>query len=149
MMQHMLPMTMVINDAFSDLGFRLWWLRQWENVAALYSLTIIMGSMDSSGVRLRAPDLWLKGLRFKSGGRLFFSRVNFLYWLSFHFQYPFHPCATAVAYCHTCNCKKSQSFCQKCSWQVTVNLLNTHAPSMYLRGFAWSDVTWCMIAWCT
>ena len=46
-----------------------------------------------------------------SGGRIFFSRVNFLCWLLF--LYPFHPHVTAVAR------KRSWSFCQKCRWQVT------------------------------
>ena len=46
-----------------------------------------------------------------SGGRIFFSRVNFLCWLLF--RYPFHPRVTAVAR------KRSRSFCQKCRWQVT------------------------------
>ena len=45
------------------------------------------------------------------GGRIFFSRVNFLCWLLF--RYPFHPRVTAVAR------KRSRSFCQKRSWQVT------------------------------
>ena len=47
----------------------------------------------------------------RSGGGIFFSRVDFLYWLLF--RYPFHPSVTAVAH------KRSQSFCQKCRWQVT------------------------------
>ena len=46
-----------------------------------------------------------------NGGRIFFSRVNFLCWLLF--RYPFHPRVTTVAR------KKSRSFCQKCRWQVT------------------------------
>ena len=46
-----------------------------------------------------------------NGGRIFFSRVNFLCWLLF--RYLFHPCVTTVAR------KKSRSFCQKCRWQVT------------------------------
>ena len=46
-----------------------------------------------------------------SGGRIFFSRVNFLYRLLF--RYLFHSCVAAVAR------KWSQSFCQKCRWQVT------------------------------
>ena len=41
----------------------------------------------------------------RSGGRIFFSGVDFLYWLLF--QYLFHPCVTAVAR------KRSRSFCQK------------------------------------
>ena len=40
-----------------------------------------------------------------SSGRIFFSSVNFLYWLLF--WYPFHPRAIAVAY------KRPWSFCQK------------------------------------
>ena len=47
----------------------------------------------------------------RSGGSVFFSRVNFLCWLLF--RYPFHPRVTAVAR------KRSRSFCQKCRWQVT------------------------------
>ena len=45
-----------------------------------------------------------------NGGRIFFSRVDFLCWLLF--RYPFHPRVTTVAR------KKSRSFCQKCRWQV-------------------------------
>ena len=47
----------------------------------------------------------------RSGGRFFFSRVDFLCWL--WCRYPFHPRVTAVAR------KRSRSFCQKCRWQVT------------------------------
>ena len=47
----------------------------------------------------------------RSSRRILFSRVNFLCWLLF--QYPFHPCVTAVA------CKRSWSFSQKCRWQVS------------------------------
>ena len=46
-----------------------------------------------------------------SGGRTFFSRVNFLCWLLF--RYPFHPHVTTVAR------KRPRSCCQKCRWQVT------------------------------
>ena len=46
-----------------------------------------------------------------SGGRIFFSGVNFLCWLLF--LYPFHPRVTAVAR------KRSRSSCQKRRWQVT------------------------------
>ena len=69
----------------------------------------------------------------RSGGRIFFSRVDSLCWLLF--RYPFHPRVTTVAR------KRSRSFCQKCRWQVT---LNTHTP--YVCGFAWSDmVHGCMV----
>ena len=58
-----------------------------------------------------------------NGGRIFFSRVDFLCWLLF--RYPFHPRVTTVAR------KRSRSFCQKCRWQVTAK--NTHTP--YVCGF--------------
>ena len=61
-----------------------------------------------------------------NGGRIFFSRVDFLCWLLF--RYPFHPRVTTVAR------KKSRSFCQKCRWQVTAK--NTHTP--YVCGFYWT-----------
>ena len=47
----------------------------------------------------------------RSGGRIFFSQVNFLCWLLL--RYLFHPRVTAVA------CKRPRTFCQKCRWQVT------------------------------
>ena len=53
----------------------------------------------------------------RSGGRIFFSRVNFLCWLLF--RYPFHPRVTAVTR------KRSRSFCQKCRWQVTAKHIYT------------------------
>ena len=69
-----------------------------------------------------------------SGGRIFFSRVNFLCWLLL--QYPFHPCVTAVAR------KRSRSFCQTCRWQVTAK----HAYTLHKCGFPWSDmVHGCMV----
>ena len=52
-----------------------------------------------------------------SGGRIFFSRVNFLCWLLF--GYPFHPHVTAVAR------KRPWSFCQKRMWQVTAKHVYT------------------------
>ena len=60
---------------------------------------------------------------FRSGGRIFFSRVNFLCWLLF--RYPFHPRVTAVA------CKRS---CQKCRWQVTAK----HAYTLHM----WLCMKW-------
>ena len=55
-----------------------------------------------------------------NGGRIFFSRVDFLCWLLF--RYPFHPRVTTVAR------KKSRSFCQKCRWQVTAK----HAYTLHM-----------------
>ena len=52
----------------------------------------------------------------KSGGRNFFSGVNFLSWILS--RYPLHPRVTAVI------CIRCLSFCQKCSWQLQIN---THA----------------------
>ena len=63
----------------------------------------------------------------RSGGIIFFSRVNFLCWPLF--RYPFHPRVTAVAR------KRSRSFCQRCRWQVTAKHVYT-----YVCGFAWSDM---------
>ena len=58
----------------------------------------------------------------RSGGRIFFSRINFLCWLLF--QYAFHHPVTAVAR------KRSRSFCQKCRWQVTAK--HTYTLPMWL-----------------
>ena len=51
----------------------------------------------------------------RSGGRMFFSRVNFVRWL--------------VA------CKRPRSFCQKCRWQVTPK----HAYTLDLSKSEWAD----------
>ena len=47
----------------------------------------------------------------RSGGKILFSKFNFLCRLLF--RYPFHPRVTAVAR------ERSRSFCQNCRWQVT------------------------------
>ena len=57
-----------------------------------------------------------------SGGRIFFSRVDYLCWL--FFRYPFHPRVTAVAN------KRSRSYCQKCRWQATAK--HTYTLRMWL-----------------
>ena len=62
----------------------------------------------------------------RSGGRIFFFRVNFLCWLLF--RYPFHPRVTAVAR------KRSRSFCQKCRWPVTAK----HAYTLRM----WLGMMW-------
>ena len=100
-----------------------------ERVKKIKSNKHHSGGGDSSVVR--APD-WVVIERSRvripaagNGGRIFFSRVDFLCWLLF--RYPFHPRVTTVAR------KKSRSFCQKCRWQVQ---LNTHTP--YVCGFYWT-----------
>ena len=60
------------------------------------------------------------------GGRIFFSRVNFLCWLLF--RYPFHPRVTAVAR------KRPRSSCQKRRWQVTAK----HAYTLHM----WLCMKW-------
>ena len=62
-------------------------------------------------------------LRWVSGGRILSPGPTF------SFRYPFHPCVTAVA------CERSQSFCQKCRWQVPVKQACT------LR--VWLCMMWC------
>ena len=94
-------------------------------VLSTYTLSLITytGGGDSSVVRL--PDSWLKvagSNPCRSGKIIFFSRINSLCWLLL--QYPFHPCVTTVA------CKRSQSFCRKCRWQVTAK--HTYTLHMWL-----------------
>ena len=73
----------------------------------------------------------------RSGGRILFSRVNFLCWLLF--RYPFRPRVTAVK-------DPGHSAKSAGGWVQ----LNTHAPYIYTCGFAWSDaVHWCMLVWCS
>ena len=80
------------------------WPREIKTAAAAWPLWKVAGS----------NPCW-------NGGRIFFSRVDFLCWLLF--RYPFHPRVTTVAR------KKSRSFCQKCRWQVTAK----HAYTLRMR----------------
>ena len=67
---------------------------------------------------------------YRSGGRIFFSRVNFLCRLLF--RYPFHPRVTAVAR------KGPRSLCQKCRWQVTAKHAYTLRMWLCMKGHgAW------------
>ena len=61
-----------------------------------------------------------------SGGRIFFSMVNFLCWLLF--WHPLHPCVTALAR------KRPWPFCQKRRWQVTAK----HAYTLHM----WLCMKW-------
>ena len=63
----------------------------------------------------------------RSGGRIFFSRVDFLCWLLF--RYPFHSRVTATAL------ERSRSFCQKYRWQVT-------AKHAYTLRIMWLCMMW-------
>ena len=72
----------------------------------------------------------------RSGGRIFFSRVDFVCWLLF--WYLFHPRVTTEAR------KRSWSFCQKCRWQV----MSKHAYTLRIH-VALHEATWCMVVWCT
>ena len=77
---------------------------------------------DSSVLERQTHDWKVAGSNpCRSSRKNFFSRVNFLCWLLF--RYHFHSCVTAVAH------KRSQSFCQKCRWQVTAK----HTCTLHMR----------------
>ena len=61
----------------------------------------------------------------RSGGRIFFSWVNFMCWLLF--WYLFHPCVIAEAR------KRSRSFCQKCRRQVTTKHTCTLCTWLWIK----------------
>ena len=65
----------------------------------------------------KTPDLWSKGLRFKSQEE---QQENFLLWGQLSvltlIQYLFHPRVPTVVMLVG---KRPQSFCPKCRWQVT------------------------------
>ena len=87
----------------------------------------VLGSGITQWLERRTRDWKVAGSNTcRSGGRVFFSRVNFLWWLLF--RYPFHPRVTAVAR------KRSRSFCQKCRWQVTAK----HAYTLPM----WLSMKW-------
>ena len=75
-------------------------------------MSVSVGAGIAQWLERRTRDWKVAGLNpCRSGGSIFFSRVNFLCWLLF--WYPFHPCVTAVAR------KRLRSFMQKCRWLVT------------------------------
>ena len=125
-------MSVVFNAAVTLVSFlttSLHWRNRWTNSANL--LTWRSGNIGAGiaqWLERRTRDRKVAGSNpCRSGGSIFFSRVNFLCWLLF--PYPFHPRVTAVAR------KRSRSFCQNAGSRLQ---LNTHAP--YVCGFAWSDM---------
>ena len=92
----------------------------------VYYHFLLNGSGDSSVVERRTRDRKVAGSspRRNGGGRIVFSRVNFL--CGFLFWYPFHPHVTAAAH------KRCRLICQKCRWQVTAK----HKCTL------WLSVTW-------
>ena len=61
----------------------------------------------------------------RSGGRIFFSMVNFLCWLLL--RYPLHLRVTVVVH------KRSQSLCQKCRWHVTAKHARTVPMWLWMK----------------
>ena len=108
------------------------WLHEGEGFTV--SLLSEWGAGIVQWLQCRTHDWKVVGLNpCWSSERTFFPRVSFLcgllYW------YPFHPRVSTVAH------KRSQSFCQKCRWQVTTK--HTHLTYVALH------LTWCMVVWCT
>ena len=88
------------------------WHHGSEGVKLCYRFQTPLGAGIAQWLEHRTRDWKVEGSNpCWNGGRIFFSRVDFLCWLLF--RYPFHPRVTTVAR------KKSWSFCQKCRWQVT------------------------------
>ena len=123
-----------------------WWSRACSVLNTIFWGIIGVSGQGSQGTGIAQwLECWTRDRKVPgssprmSGRRIFFSRVNFLCWL---ISASIPPDVTTVA------CQKSQSFHQKCRWQVTAKL--THAPWPYLCDFDWSDtVNWCMVEWCT
>ena len=84
------------------------------------------GSGISQWLKRRTRDSKVPGSSpGRSGGRTFFSRVNFLCWLLF--RYPFHRNVSAVAR------KRSRSSRQKCRWQVTAKYTYTLPMWLWMK----------------
>ena len=83
-----------------------------DSIIQMNAVRFIWGSGIAQWLERRTRDRKVAGSNpCWRGGRIFFSRVNFLCWLLF--RYPFHPRVTAVAR------KRPRSICQKRRWQVT------------------------------
>ena len=88
----------------------------------------IFGSKIAQWLQHRTCDWKVAGSNpCRSGGRIFFSRVNFLFCADSYFGSPFHPCVTAVA--------------PSAGGRLQLNM-----PTPYVCGFAWSDIVHgCMV----
>ena len=87
-------------------------LRHWDGAHTFHSMQVMhhWGAGIAQWLERRISDCKVAGSSpGRSGGRIFFSRVNFLCWLSF--RYPFQPHAAVAR-------KRSRSFCLKCRWQL-------------------------------
>ena len=127
--EHIIPLKKIINTMYMTIW--LWWslpITHTSNCVCsgsscvhglrgvIHGITPIVGI--AQWLECWTHDWKVTGLNpCRCGRRIFFSMVDFLCWLLF--QYPFHPRVTAVAH------KRSQSFCQKCRWQVTAKHINT------------------------
>ena len=102
----------------------IWRKIVWNKVDFYRSETRFRGAEIAQWLERRTRDRKVAGSNpCWSGGRIFFSRVNFLCWLLF--RYPFHPRVTAVA-------RKRPR--QRCRWQVTAK----HAYSLRM----WFCMKW-------
>ena len=103
------PILLQILLLFQILGH---WCRIFQGIKGPPTSHSSMGAGIAQWLERRTRDWKVAGSNpCWNGGRIFFSRVDFLCWLLF--RYPFHPRVTTVAR------KKSRSFCQKCRCQVT------------------------------
>ena len=94
-----------------SLNFGVSWRSCFERQTTLWTICS-RGAGIAQWIERRTRDRKVAGSNpCCSGGRIFYSRVNFLCWLLF--RYPFHPHVTAAAR------KRPRSFCQKRRWQVT------------------------------
>ena len=84
---------------------------------------------------VRALGSWLKGCEFESWQEHFLLQSQLC--VLTLIRCPFHPCVTAAA------CKRPQSFCQKCRWQITPKHAYTFDPTK----LEWADYA-AMQAWC-
>ena len=123
-----------LHSAVSLTRVREWRFNYKNSLSLFYYMCVCVcrwGREEGDSSVVRAPDSWRKGLNpCRSGGRIIFSRVDFLFWLLF--RYSFQPRVTAVAR------KRSRSFCQKCIWQVTAKHVYTLRMWLCMKGHgAW------------
>ena len=120
---HIYIMRRVLKCAFDyDSLIVLRWLCGWQDIKIQLTPSVQLPDLPQ-WLERRTRDWKVAGSNpCWNGGRIFFSRVNFLCWLLF--RHPFHPRVTAVAR------KRSRSSCQKCRWQVTAK--HTYTLCMWL-----------------
>ena len=102
--------------------FKIW---MWYTMVVCVCVCVMVGVGIAHWLERQSCDWKVPGSSRQDQREIFFlhGHLSVLTLIS----YPFHPCVTAVAH------KRSQSFCQKCMWQVTAKHIYTLPMWLWMK----------------